>query len=193
MDDKAQTARPLLNRRRFLKLAAAAMSYPLVARLACFASSDALPAAPPDRALSFFNTHTLESAAIEYCLAGCLVAQSLEKINHILRDHRSGEVKSIDVRLLDLLHALAQKLGLDQPFHVISGYRSQRTNTLLRARLRGVARHSYHILGQAVDIRVPGLPVSELYRAARSLEGGGVGRYPRSNFVHIDVGPVRTW
>ncbi len=179
-----------LNRRRFLRMGAAALAYPIFSRLACFASPEPLL---PDRALSFYNTHTTESAAVAYCQSNCLVTESLERIDYILRDHWSGEIKPIDVRLLDLLHALSQKLALDNPFHVISGYRSERTNTLLRGRLRGVARHSFHVLGQAVDIRIPGLTVAELFKAAVSLRAGGVGRYPRSNFVHVDVGPVRTW
>jgi uncharacterized protein YcbK (DUF882 family) len=171
-------------------MGAAALAYPFFSRLACFASAEP---PPPDRILSLFNIHTAESLAIAYCLSGSILAASLAKIDYILRDLRSGEVKPIDVRLLDLLNALAQKIGLDQPFHVISGYRSERTNTLLRQRLRGVARHSYHVLGQAIDIRIPGLTVAELFKAAVSLQAGGVGRYPRSNFVHVDVGPIRTW
>ncbi len=179
-----------LSRRRFIGLGATALAYPFFSRIACFASPEPLP---PDRTLSFFNTHTAESAAVEYCQSGCLLTPSLEKIDYILRDYRSGEIKEIDVRLLDLLHTLSRKIGLDQPFHVISGYRSQRTNNLLREHLRGIAKHSLHILGQAIDIRVPGLSVSDLYRAAVSLRGGGVGRYTQSNFVHVDVGRVRTW
>jgi uncharacterized protein YcbK (DUF882 family) len=171
-------------------MGATALLYPFLSRIACFADPEPLP---PDRFLSLFNIHTAESAAVVYCQAGCLITPSLEKIDYILRDYRSGEMKEIDVRLLDLLHSLTMKLGLDQPFHVISGYRSPRTNSLLRARLRGVAKHSLHVLGQAIDIRVPGLSISELFRAAVSLKAGGVGRYPRSNFVHVDVGRVRTW
>lgn len=166
-----------LSRRRFIGLGAAAFSEPL----------------PPDRGLSLYNTHTGEWADVDYCHSGCLISPSLEKINHILRDHRTGETKDIDVRLLDLLHALSRKAGAGRPYHVISGYRSPRTNALLRAKGSGVAERSLHLLGQAVDIRVPGVKLQDLYQAAVSLRGGGVGMYPESNFVHVDIGRVRTW
>lgn len=179
-----------VSRRRFLGLGAAALTLPFVSRLSVFAGPEPLP---PDRGLSFYNTHTGESAAVEYCRAGCLVPPSLEKINRLLRDHRTGDIKDIDVRLLDLLHALAARAGAKRPYHVISGYRSPRTNALLRANGRGVAERSLHLLGRAVDIRVPGLELRDLYRAAVSLRGGGVGLYPESDFVHVDIGRVRTW
>ena len=179
-----------LSRRRFIGLGAAALAIPLLSRLHAFASPE-LPL--PDRKLSFFNTHTHESLSTEYCRAGCLIDPSLEKIDYILRDDRIGEVKKIDVRLLDLLHTLSQKIAVDEPYHVISGYRSPQTNAYLRERGRGVAEHSLHLLGQAIDIRVPGVKLLDLYRRAVSLRGGGVGIYPASDFVHVDVGRVRTW
>jgi uncharacterized protein YcbK (DUF882 family) len=129
----------------------------------------------------------------EYCRAGCLIDPSLERIDYILRDDRVGEVKKIDLRLLDLLHTLSRKIAADEPYHVISGYRSPRTNAYLRERGGGVAEHSLHLLGQAIDIRVPGVKLLDLYRTAVSLRGGGVGIYPASDFVHVDVGRVRTW
>ena len=179
-----------LSRRRFIGLGAAALAVPLLSRLPSFASPE-LPFL--DRRLSFFNTHTQESLSTEYCRAGCLIDPSLEKIDYILRDDRVGEVKKIDVRLLDLLHTLSQKIAVDEPYHVISGYRSPQTNAYLRERGRGVAEHSLHLLGQAIDIRVPGVKLLDLYRRAVSLRGGGVGIYPASDFVHVDVGRVRTW
>jgi uncharacterized protein YcbK (DUF882 family) len=171
-------------------LGAAALSLPFLSRLSAFAAPEPLP---PDRGLSFYNTHTGESATVEYCHSGCLVPPSLEKINHILRDYLTGETKDIDVRLLDLLYALSRKTSTNEPFHVISGYRSPRTNATLRAGGGGVAANSLHLLGQAIDIRVPGLKLRDLYRAAVALHGGGVGIYPASDFVHVDVGRVRTW
>jgi uncharacterized protein YcbK (DUF882 family) len=107
-----------------------------------------------------------------------------------------NEVKPIDPKLLDLLHELGGTLETDQPFHIISGYRSAKTNTLLRERggaSTGVATQSLHMLGQAIDIRVPGVKLDQLRGAARSLKIGGVGFYPALNFVHVDVGRVRTW
>jgi uncharacterized protein YcbK (DUF882 family) len=189
--DRMTDAPGLLSRRRFLGLGAAALSLPFLSRLSAFASPE--PFLPPNRDLSFFNTHTGESAAVEYCHSGCLITPSLDKINHILRDDRTGDTKAIDVRLLDLLSALSRKISTDEPFHVISGYRSPSTNAFLRAHGGGVAANSLHLLGQAIDIRIPGLPLRDLYRAAVALRGGGVGIYPGSDFVHVDVGRVRTW
>jgi uncharacterized protein YcbK (DUF882 family) len=178
-------------RRRFLGLGAAALALPFASRLAAFVPAEPLP---PDRVLAFFNTHTGESAAVEYCRAGELVPASLEKIDHILRDPYTGEVKAIDRGLLDLLNILARKLGTDEPYHVISGYRSAVTNEFLRMHGGGgVAAHSLHLVGKAIDVRVPGVRLRDLYRTAVGLRGGGVGIYPASDFVHVDVGPVRTW
>jgi uncharacterized protein YcbK (DUF882 family) len=189
--DRMTDAPEPLSRRRFLGLGAAALSIPCFSRLSAFAASE--PLLPPDRGLSFFNTHTGESETIEYCRSGCLISPSLEKINYILRDHRTGEMKDIDVRLLDLLNTLSRKISTDVPFHVISGYRSPRTNAALRASGGGVAENSLHLRGQAIDIRIPGFKLQDLYRAAVDLRRGGVGIYPGSDFVHVDVGPVRTW
>jgi uncharacterized protein YcbK (DUF882 family) len=178
-------------RRRFLGLGAAALALPFASRLAAFAPRDPLP---PDRGLAFYNTHTGESAAVEYCQQGCLVPSSLEKIDHILRDTRTDETMAIDVDLLDLLHRLARTIPSAEPFHVISGYRSASTNAYLREHGGGgVAANSLHLVGKAIDIRVPGVGLRALYRTAISLRGGGVGIYPSSDFVHVDVGRVRTW
>jgi uncharacterized protein YcbK (DUF882 family) len=178
-------------RRHFLALGAGGLALPFLTRLAAFASSE--PFLPPDRGLSFYNTHTGEAATVEYCRSGCIVTPSLEKIKYILRDHRTGEAKDIDVRLLDLLNTLSRKTSTDVPFHVISGYRSPQTNAALRATSGGVAENSLHLLGQAIDIRLPGLKLRDLYKAAVDLRAGGVGIYPASDFVHIDIGRVRTW
>lgn len=181
------------DRRRFLRLGAVSLAYPFLAKLEAFASPRPRPALPPDRGLAFFNTHTGESLDVDYCLSGCLLPDSLGKIDHILRDHRTGEVKRIDVELLDLLHVLAGTAGIEGPYHIISGYRSPQTNESLRAQSDGVAARSLHLAGKAIDVRVPGLALRDLYRAAVGLQGGGVGIYPASDFVHLDVGRVRTW
>jgi uncharacterized protein YcbK (DUF882 family) len=188
---KALLAGQALGRRQFLGLSAAALMVPFTSRIASLAGGGLLPT---DRDLSFYNTHTAESASVEYCRAGELVPDSLAKINHILRDTWTGEVKDIDVGLLDLLNRLARTLRTREPFHIISGYRSHSTNEYLRAHGGGgVAEHSLHLVGKAVDIRVPGIELRKLYRAALALRGGGVGFYPSSDFVHVDVGRVRTW
>lgn len=147
----------------------------------------------PERTLAFYNTHTGEELDAVYWSRGKYRKQALADIDHILRDHRTGEVKSIDTRLLDLVHALGKAIGTRGPFHVISGYRSPKTNALLRAGGNGVASKSLHLQGKALDIRMPGCDLNRLRRAAVALKGGGVGYYPGPNFVHIDVGRVRYW
>jgi uncharacterized protein YcbK (DUF882 family) len=149
-----------------------------------------------NRELSFFNTHTSEKLTALYCCAGWYEPAMLAKIDHILRDHRANEVKAIDVGLLDLLHRLGATLQTSAPYHIISGYRSPVTNVSLRAKggtHTGVASKSLHMVGKAIDIRVPDVPLKELRQAAVSLKGGGVGYYPDLNFVHVDVGRVRYW
>jgi uncharacterized protein YcbK (DUF882 family) len=153
-------------------------------------------AAVPERVLSFFNTHTGERLKTRYCAGGEYQPDALVEINHILRDFRANEIKPIDPRLLDLLNELGGTLETDQPFHIISGYRSPHTNAALRERggaATGVASHSLHMVGQAIDIRLPGVKLDHLRGAARSLKIGGVGFYPDLNFVHVDVGRVRYW
>lgn len=187
-----------LNRRSFLGIGAAAAAATLIPGRALAAA--ARPSAPapkaPERVLSFFHTHTGERLKTAYCCGGEYQPEALRSVNHILRDFRANEIKPIDPKLLDLLHELSGTLETDQPFHIISGYRSPNTNTMLRDRggaHTGVASHSLHMVGQAIDIRVPGVTLDHLRGAARSLKIGGVGYYPDSNFVHVDVGRVRYW
>jgi uncharacterized protein YcbK (DUF882 family) len=147
----------------------------------------------PERSLSFHETHTGESLELLYWSNGRYLPEALAQIDHVLRDFRTGEVKRIDTGLLDLLYFIGLKIGARKPFHVISGYRSPKTNALLRKSNKGIAKNSLHIVGKAIDVRLPGLPLSVLRRVAVDSKGGGVGYYPRSDFVHIDVGPVRYW
>ena len=146
-----------------------------------------------ERKLSFYNTHTGENMKAVYWERGMYVPEALTDINHILRDFRTGEVKEIDSDLLDLLFALHRKLESTGPFHIISGYRSPETNSHLRMISRGVAKDSMHVRGKAIDIRLPGHELKTLQRAALDLQSGGVGFYPSSDFVHVDVGRVRSW
>ena len=188
------SAFPAGGRRRFLALGAAGLALPFLSRLSALVSAGPLTAPlPPDRRLSLYNIHTGEALAVEYCRSGRLVPDALEKIDHILRDHRNGETVSINVRLLDLLHTLARAVGAAEPYHVISGYRSPKTNDYLRTRGEGVAVNSLHLVGKAIDVRVPGIALRDLYRTAVKLAWGGVGIYPASDFVHLDIGRVRTW
>ena len=147
----------------------------------------------PERSLSFFNTHTGERLKAIYWKNGRYIGDSLAEINRILRDHRANEVENIHTELLDLLFVLQQKLEIREPFHVISGYRAPRTNVTLRAGGSGVAEKILHCVGKAIDIRTPGRELGVLHKAAVALKGGGVGYYPRSDFVHVDVGRVRYW
>jgi uncharacterized protein YcbK (DUF882 family) len=150
----------------------------------------------PERILSFFHTHTGERLKIAYCCDGAYQPEALAELNHLLRDFRTNDEKPIHPKVFDLLHELRGTLETDQPYHVISGYRSPATNAMLHERggaQSGVAVHSLHMVGQAIDIRVPGVALDNLRRAARSLKLGGVGFYPSSNFVHVDIGRVRFW
>ena len=147
----------------------------------------------PERSLSFYNTHTGEKLKAVYSANGDYLPDALADINYLLRDYRTGDIKKIDTLLLDLLYALKKKLKAREPFQVISGYRSPKTNAMLARRSSGVAKNSQHLYGKAVDIRLPECSLDYLHRAAVSLKAGGVGYYPKSNFVHVDVGRVRYW
>ena len=176
----------ILSRRRFLKLGLLAAALPGSA----FASQELFTG---ERRLGFFNLHTGEKADLPYWIQGDYVPDSLAEINRVLRDHRTGEVAAIDTQLLELLHRVNAALGTSRPFQVISGYRSPASNQMLAKNSSGVAKRSLHMQGKAIDIRLPGTPLADLRRAGLQLKGGGVGYYPGSNFVHLDVGRVRTW
>jgi uncharacterized protein YcbK (DUF882 family) len=185
-----------LSRRDFCTLGAMAACAALLPSPVAALPRSPRSATSGDRILSLFNTHTHESLDAAYCCDGEYDPRILAKVNYVLRDHRANEVKDIDVDLLDLLHRLSLDLQARDPYHVISGYRSPNTNALLRARggaNTGVATKSLHMVGKAIDIRVPGVPLKELHKAAVALKRGGVGLYPSSNFVHVDVGRVRYW
>jgi uncharacterized protein YcbK (DUF882 family) len=174
-----------LDRRRFLKLGLLAAALPR-------AAFGAAPSAG-ERRITLHNLHTGETVDLPYWIAGDYVAESLAAIDRVLRDHRTGEVHAIAPRLLDLLHRVQATVGSERPFEVISGYRSPASNLMLTKHSSGVARRSLHMDGKAVDVRLPGVPLADLRRAGLTLQGGGVGYYPESNFVHLDVGRVRTW
>jgi uncharacterized protein YcbK (DUF882 family) len=150
-------------------------------------------AAVTERRLDFLHTHTREALSVAYASLAGYRREALARIDQFLRDFRTGDVHSIDPGLLDLLNDLAALTGTVEPFHVISGYRSPRTNAMLRGRSEGVARHSLHMDGKAIDVRLPDVPLRQLRDAAVALGRGGVGYYPGSGFVHVDTGRVRTW
>lgn len=145
------------------------------------------------QALVFRNLHTGEFLDTVYRIDGRYVPTALKRVDWVLRDYRTDEVREIDRGLLDLLSSLRDTLDTREPFEVISGYRSPATNARLVATTDGVAPGSLHVVGMAIDIRVPGRSLETLRAAAKSLRGGGVGYYPKSDFVHVDVGRVRYW
>jgi uncharacterized protein YcbK (DUF882 family) len=150
-------------------------------------------AAPAVKRLALRNVHTPESLDLEFYRDGAYVPDALAAIQVLLRDYRNGEQHPIDPRLLDYLHDVALRLGVDPVFHVISGYRSPQTNALLRERSSGVARYSLHLEGRAIDVRLAGIDCAELADRALGFRRGGVGYYRRSDFVHLDTGAFRTW
>jgi uncharacterized protein YcbK (DUF882 family) len=146
-----------------------------------------------ERRLAFIHTHTKESLELVYSGPAGYLPASLKKVNEFLRDFRTSDVHAIDPNLLDLLHTLARTVRSSEPFHVISGYRSPRTNAQLRSHSSGVARYSLHMEGKAIDIRLPGTRLAHVRDSALALKLGGVGYYPGSDFVHVDTGRVRAW
>jgi uncharacterized protein YcbK (DUF882 family) len=176
-----------LGRRDFLCLGVAATTSLLAAPVL------ARPSPAQERALSLYNTHTGENTSTVYWAAGDYVPTGLQDINTILRDHRSGDIYPIDTDLLDLLYVLQQRVGSRKAYQVISGYRSPHTNASLRSKSAGVAKRSYHMQGKAIDIRLPGCDLKQLRSAALDIKAGGVGYYPGSDFIHVDVGPRRSW
>jgi uncharacterized protein YcbK (DUF882 family) len=157
------------------------------------ASAPAALAGLSARRLAFDNLHTGETLDVAYWENGAYVSDALDAVNHVLRDYRTGDVHVIEPKLLDLLTALHVSLGTTAAVGVISGYRSPQTNAMLHERSSQVASGSLHMLGQAIDIRLPGVDSANVRDAALRLAIGGVGYYPTSDFVHVDVGRVRRW
>lgn len=175
-------------RRSFLKSSvalASALALPSLARAAI--------AAPHERSLRFYNTHTGETLRTMFWAEGQFIPEALQDINHLLRDHRNDKVAAIDPELILLLDRVSSQFSNNEVIHVISGYRSPETNQMLHESTGGVAKHSMHMEGKAIDVRIPGRDLERLHKAALALKGGGVGYYPDSQFVHMDTGRVRHW
>jgi uncharacterized protein YcbK (DUF882 family) len=175
-------------RRRVLRAGAVFLATPLLAL-----PRHVRAKAESARSLSFRHTHTGETLVLAYAAGDAYLTDALARVNWFLRDFRNGESSAIDPKLLDQLHALSALTRTKAPYEVISGYRSPATNDLLQRRGRGVATHSLHLEGRAIDIRLPDVPLADLRDAAMSLRAGGVGFYPQSQFVHLDTGRVRRW
>jgi uncharacterized protein YcbK (DUF882 family) len=186
----AKAKSTLFARRSLLKLGFGAAGACLAAPSLAWADS---PAAADMRSVCLDNLHTGESMEAVYWEQGDYIPDVLDAVNNHLRDFRTGDVHPIDPRLLDLLDAVAAKTETKAKFQVISGYRSPATNAMLHERSAEVAKKSFHMSGMAIDIRLPDVQLDHLHAAATSLGRGGVGIYSASNFVHIDVGPVRAW
>ncbi len=148
---------------------------------------------PAHRTLALDNINTGERLTATYMEDGRYLPDALAAINHLMRDRRSGAVATIDPALLDLICDVRTRLDTNQPVQIISGYRAPRTNARMRRTDGAVARKSYHTRGMAADIAVPGCSIGNLRRVAVAMGRGGVGAYPASGFVHVDVGPPRTW
>lgn len=148
---------------------------------------------PGVRKLAFFNLHTHEKIAVDYFADGRYISDGVRALDHFMRDVRDGRKFTMDRDLYDVLYDLHSKMRTNEPFHLISGYRSPDTNAWLRSIGRGVAKRSLHMRGLACDVRVPGRSTRDVWRAARGMKRGGVGLYTRSGFVHVDTGPVRYW
>ena len=145
------------------------------------------------RRLKMYSARTGEKIDMIYWVEGDYIKDAVKEVHHFMRDWRTGDVKYIDLRTIDIMAASLNILDVNEPYMLLSGYRSPKTNAMLRARSSGVAKNSLHMKGQAADLRINSRSVSQVSRAAASCRAGGVGRYSGSNFVHMDCGPVRTW
>ncbi|SFR17033.1 YcbK family protein [Poseidonocella sedimentorum] len=145
------------------------------------------------RRITMYSGRTGESIDTIYWVEGEYVRDAVKEVWSFMRDWRTGEVKQIDTRTIDIMAAAHNLMDVSEPYLLLSGYRSPQTNAMLRARSSGVAKNSLHMKGQAADLRLATRSVAQMAKAAAACKGGGVGRYSRSDFVHMDCGPVRTW
>ena len=179
-----------VSRRQFLGFAG-------IVGLATAAPSAFATAAPAqmqgERRLQLRNLHTNEYVDASYWIDGEYQLEALSQLNHCLRDHRSGEIIDMDPVLIDSVYGLQQNMEYRGEIHIISGYRSPKTNAALRKQGAGVAKKSFHMKGQAIDLRLPRKQLSQVRKAALEMKSGGVGYYPKSNFLHLDTGRVRQW
>ncbi|MCU0911009.1 MAG: DUF882 domain-containing protein [Rhodobacteraceae bacterium] len=145
------------------------------------------------RRIRMYSGRTGETLDTIYWIDGDYISEAVREINFFMRDWRNGESVRMDTRTIDIMAAAHNLLDVSEPYMLLSGYRSPATNAMLRSRSGGVARNSLHMKGQAADLRLSSRSVGQMARAASACAAGGVGKYSRSNFVHMDCGPVRTW
>ena len=187
-----------LHRRAFLRVssvvvvsAASSFAIPAIAKVA---SPAVIGKKEIDcRTLVMNNIHSGEKLKADYWVDGDYVPDELARLNKLLRDFRNGEVHPIDRKVLDFVHLLGSEVDARSGFEIICGYRSRATNEWLRRESSGVAEHSLHMTGQAIDLAVPGRSLKKVHEAALNLRLGGVGYYPDSDFIHVDTGRVRRW
>ncbi|MFT4784513.1 MAG: hypothetical protein ACI9IV_002259 [Paracoccaceae bacterium] len=145
------------------------------------------------RRIRMYSGRTGESLDTIYWIEGDYIKDAVKEINHFMRDWRRDKSTSMDLRTLDIMAAAHNLMDISEPYLLLSGYRTPQTNAMLRSKSRGVAKKSLHMTGQAADLRLTTRSVKQMASAAAKCEAGGVGRYARSNFVHMDCGPVRVW
>ena len=145
------------------------------------------------RRISMFSGRTGERVDTIYWVEGEYIPEAIQEINMFMRDWRTGEAVQFDLRTIDIMAAARNLMDVDEPYMMLSGYRSPQTNAMLRSRSSGVARNSLHMRGQAADLRLQSRNTAQMASAAQSCHAGGVGRYNGSNFVHMDCGPIRSW
>lgn len=145
------------------------------------------------RRIRMYSGRTGERVDMIYWIDGKYIEDAIREVNYFMRDWRTDQVKDIDARALDIMAAAHNLLEVNEPYMMLSGYRSPETNAMLRRRSRSVARNSLHVKGQAADLRLRSRSVTQMAKAATAIRAGGVGRYARSNFVHMDSGDIRTW
>jgi len=186
-----------LSRRRLLltggALAGATAAFGWTPRAFATPGAEAGPGAESVKRLTLKNLHTPEVLEVVYRRGDQYVPEALAQVEVLLRDYRTGERHPIDPHLLDILHEVAQSIGVDPVFSVISGYRSPQTNAMLHERSAGVASRSLHMEGRAIDVRLTRVNCADLADKALAMQRGGVGYYRQSDFVHLDTGRVRTW
>ncbi|MBE1294826.1 YcbK family protein [Phycobacter azelaicus] len=145
------------------------------------------------RRIRMYSGRTGERLDMVYWIEGKYIKDAVREVNHFMRDWRTDDVKDMDLRTIDIMAAAHNLMDVNEPYMLLSGYRSPKTNAMLRSRSRGVAKNSLHMRGQAADLRLSSRSVTQMAKAAMACRAGGVGKYYRSNFVHMDCGVVRDW
>lgn len=193
LNDQQDGLAPQVSRRTLLTAGLIGLGTGLMSTLSTPALAAAKLPGNGSYRLSFRNLHTGESFSGVYRVGNKYLPEAFTQINHVLRDFRTGEEYPIDPRTMDIVYMIQNKIGRKAPMEILSGYRSPKTNKMLRNASGGVAKNSLHMTGQAIDLRMSDYSTSRIRDIATNLRAGGVGYYPRSDFVHIDTGKVRHW